>query len=677
MNSTADFLLELGTEELPPLLLPKLRDALKEGMVSGLTDAGLAFGAVQAYAAPRRLGLTVAALQTRQVDREETKLGPAEAAGVQPDGSYSKALQGFARSVNCTPEQLDLVDTPKGKRYGIQHTIAGQETADLLPQLVEQALAKLPIARRMRWGDLSDEFVRPVHWIVLMLGDTVVPFARFGIQAGNTSRGHRFLAPDPFVVNATSYEQTLEHHHVIANFEKRRSMIREDVMAVAHQAGGKALIDEDLLDEVTALCEYPVAVAGKFDSLYLDVPAEAIIAFMQGHQKFFPVVDEQGTLLPSFITVSNIAADDMSMIIAGNERVIRPRLADALFFWQRDKEQQLDDWAAQLQNVVYEQSLGSVWDKTQRIAKLGDWLCGVTQADTGHVARAAAVCRADLLSAMVGEFPDLQGIMGGYYARHAGDHDEVCAAIAEQYLPRFANDNLPDTPTGITLALAERIDTIVGILGTGYKPGGDKDPYALRRAALGVLRIIEEKKLDIDLEALCQTAAGLFEGIADKSSEAVGFIMQRFYGMKTPEQARVFEVVKAVAGGRVIDFNQREQAVLAFMAKPEAADLTQANKRIANILAKVDGAVPSKVDANLLQEPAEQGLYQALQSLTATADYTQTLENLTSMKTAIDAFFDSVMVMVEDAKLRDNRLALLGMVRQQFLQVADISRIQE
>lgn len=512
-----DLLIEIGTEELPPKALNKLCDAFAQGVVDGLRDAGIGIGNFRAYGAPRRLAVVVNDVQTAQPDRDTEKRGPAVQAAFDANGKATKAAEGFARSCGVEVEQLQRISTDKGEWLAYKVQEKGRATAELLPEIVERSLARLPVPRRMRWGAGTEEFVRPVHWVVLLLGNDVVEARILGIQAGRDSRGHRFHYPQSITLaNAGDYVAMLDRPgYVQVDPEARAEAIRQQVEQAAEKLNGRALIDEALLQEVTALVEWPVAVAGDFDEHFLQVPKESLISSMQDHQKYFPVLDTEGELLPHFITVSNIESRDVAKVKEGNERVIRPRLADAAFFWEQDRKHALETHIASLDKVVFQNQLGSLGDKSRRVAKIAQRMAEQLGANRDHAHRAALLSKCDLMCEMVFEFPDLQGIMGRYYAQHDGEPEEVALALDEQYMPRFAGDELPTTDTGQILAVADKLDTLLGIFAVGQKPSGEKDPFALRRAALGVLRILIERELPLDLRELLNMAAAALADVVD------------------------------------------------------------------------------------------------------------------------------------------------------------------
>ncbi len=691
MSERADFLVELGAEELPPKALQRLSQAFAEGVATGLAKQRLAHGEVRAFASPRRLAVWVRELVCRQPDTQMERRGPAVAAAFDDEGCPTPAAQGFARSCGVAVEDLETLETDKGSWLVYRSQQAGQPASELLPGIVEQALAALPIPKRMRWGNEEHQFVRPVHWLVMLLGSEVVPCSLLGRQAGRESRGHRFHHPGPVVIpEPAAYEALLESEaYVIADFERRRAAIAAQVEAAALELGGRAVIDPALLDEVTGLVEWPRAIAGSFDAAFLEIPAEALISAMKGHQKYFHVVDAQGGLMPHFITVANIGSRRPATVRAGNERVIRPRLSDADFFWNQDRKQPLASRLESLKSVVFQQRLGSLHDKAGRTAALAAAVAKAMGADPAQAERAGWLAKCDLMTEMVGEFPELQGIMGEYYARHDGEPEAVAVALNEQYMPRFGGDAVPASPIGQALAMADKLDTLVGIFGIGQAPSGDKDPFGLRRAALGVQRILIETQLELDLRQLLQWASEGFPAgvLADGVvAQVFDFMMERLraYCQDKGIRADEFDAVMAVAPSRPYDFYRRLQAVQAFRARPEAESLAAANKRIRNILRKADEqALPQQVDDSLLAEPQEQALYQQLRELEPEVNahfeqgrYGEALARLAGLRQAVDAFFDHVMVMADDAALRGNRLALLNQLSRLFLGVADISRLQ-
>ena len=685
--STQDFLVELGTEELPPKALKKLSEAFAQGIEQGLADANLQGTKTEIFAAPRRLAVRIADLPEKQEDKEEVVYGPPAKIGFDEAGNPTKAAEGFAKRSGVDVSEIKTGDNGK---LMIELSIKGQQTASLLANIVQNSLDKLPIPKRMRWGASRTEFVRPVHWLIMLLGNNVVEGEVLGLKAGNTTKGHRFHAPDAIeIASPAEYEEKLRAAYVMASFAERKSLIQEQVTAEGKKLGGQAVIDEDLLDEVTALNEWPVALAGNFEESFLEVASEALISSMKEHQKYFHVVDSNDQLMPNFITVANIESKDPAQVIAGNEKVIRPRLADAAFFWNTDKKQPLETRFDKLRSVVWVNKLGSIADKSQRIAALASKIAANTGADTALAERAAKLCKADLVTNMVYEFTDMQGIAGRYYAENDGEHAEVCAAMVEQYMPAYAGDQLPATATGTAIALADRLDSLVGLFGLGQVPTGTKDPFALRRASLGVLRILVEKNLDLDLSDLIDWAIDNnwpIELKAETKASLTEYMLDRFSAWYQDENipAEVFQAVRARGVTKPLDINSRVHAVFGFYKLEAAQALAAANKRVSNILAKQAGeGVGNQVDASLLQEEAEKQLAEKvtlvaneLEAVFKAADYTVAMETLAQLREPVDQFFDQVMVMADDEAVRANRLALLSNLRNLFLEVADISLLQ-
>jgi len=692
MTDRRDLLIELGTEELPPKALKKLIHAFETGIKQGLEKAELSFSAIRCYAAPRRMAVIVDGLAIRQQDRLVERRGPAISAAFDDDGNPTKALQGFARSCAATVDDLEKLETDKGTWLVFKQQQKGADTASLIVNILQQSLNDLPIPKRMRWGTLPGEFVRPVHWLVLLFGDEVIPAEILGVSSGRDSRGHRFHHPANIRIDsAHSYASQLQTEgHVVVDMMARRAAIHGQVLALATQLGGQAVLNEDLLDEVTGLVEWPVALSGSFDKRFLELPAEALISSMEEHQKYFAVRDKSGELLPYFITICNIESRDPAQVIAGNERVILPRLSDAAFFWATDRKRPLADRQAQLKTIVFQNKLGTVFDKSARVAKLAAVIANAIGGDAALAERAASLAKCDLVTEMVGEFPDLQGIMGRYYARLDGEHHDVAEALDEQYLPRFSGDKLPQTKTGQAVSLAEKLDTLVGLFGIGQPPTGVKDPFALRRAALGALRVVIENKLDVDLVLLLEQAQQGFDITLteqDVTTQVMRYLFERLRGYTSDQgfKADVFESVLAVQPSRPLDFMARLHAVAEFRQLEQAEALAAGNKRIGNILRKnhAKGDVAT-IDSALLIEPAEHALAEKLHAVTLAiepllmqADYAGVLNILADMRDTVDGFFEQVMVMADDLAVRNNRLALLNQTRALFLGVADISCLQE
>jgi glycyl-tRNA synthetase beta chain len=685
-----DFLIEIGTEELPPKALPLLSNAFVAAMSSLLQKAGLEFAAIEPFATPRRLAMIIRQLASEQPDAVMEKTGPSLQAAFSADGKPTKAAEGFARS--CGVEVTALEQKEDGGVIKLAHRShrKGATTVSLFPGMVLEALASLPIPKRMRWGSSRNEFARPVQWAVLMAGNEPITSSILGVQSGAATRGHRFHHPASIPLASPSEYQSklLEPGKVIAGFAERRAKIKILVEEQGQKLGAKAIIDPALLDEVTALVEWPVALTGNFDTAFLAVPKEALISSMKGHQKFFHVLDANDNILPHFITLANLESRDPAQVIAGNEKVIRPRLADAAFFFEQDKRNSLESRIDKLKTVVFQQDLGTVYDKSKRVGVLAAELARMLGANEKLASRAATLGKCDLLTSMVYEFAELQGIMGYYYALHDGENEEVAQALNEQYLPRFAGDSLPVTKTGMILAIAERLDTITGLFGIGQPPTGSKDPFALRRAALGILRIIVEKQLPLDLAAFVDVAVKNYATLPNTKNlraAVLDFIFERLRAWYADQgiQSDVFMAVDAVRPGGPLEFEARINAVNNFVRRPQAKALAAANKRVSNILQKADRDKVQDVQSGLLKEPAELALFAALQEVQSEAvplfavnDFDGALGAMAQLDTAVDNFFDQVMVNVDDAELRANRLALLQQLRQLFLRVADISLLQ-
>ena len=692
MSAKRDFLVEIGTEELPPKSLLTLAKAFADGIEKGLDAAGLQHGAVERFATPRRLAVRVRRLVEQQPDRAVERRGPPVKAAFDAQGAPTQAALAFARGCGIEVAALERLETPKGVWLVHRGTETGAQTLGLLPGIVQASLDALPIARRMRWGAGEAEFVRPVHWVLMLFGREEVPCEILGVPAGSVTYGHRFMAPKALrIATPASYLTTLHRRgRVVADLHERRESIRQGVAATAARLDGEAVIDESLLDEVTALVEWPVPLAGRFDAQFLDLPPEVPIATMQDHQRYFPVRDAQGRLMPWFVTVSNIESADPSQVIAGNERVVRPRLTDAAFFWSSDRKHRLDSHCEALKRVTFQTQLGSLHDKAERVRALSKSIATAVGGDAALADRAAQLSKCDLLTAMVGEFPELQGLMGRYYAQHDGEPAEVCEALQEQYLPRFAGDTLPATRTGMAVAIADKLDTITGIFATGQKPTGTRDPFGLRRAALGLLRIAVERKLDLDLQALiAQALAALpFAAPENAAREVYDYVFERLRAYYLDGEAgftittEMFDAVLATRPASPLDFDLRLRALSGFLQLPDAPSLAAANKRIANILRKSSEPIRGTVDENLLRDPAEQILSEQVDAVArivepkfAARQYTEALQTLAVLRKAVDDFFDSVLVMAEDPALRANRLALLRRLQSLFMHAADLSRL--
>ncbi len=684
-----DLLLEIGAEELPPKSLTRLASALADGIHQGLQDKDLEHGDFSWFATPRRLAVIVRDLAVTQADSQVVKRGPAIASAFDQAGNPTRAAEGFARSCGVKVADLDRLETDKGSWLSYKFLAQGARTDELVSDIINRALAGLPISKRMRWGDNDTEFVRPVHWVVLLFGRDVIRTTVLGIETGRETCGHRFHHPEAIKLSdADEYlNRLLAEGRVIADFSERKKQIRQAVIESGQACGGRALIDEDLLDEATALVEWPVAITGSFDNEFLKLPKEVLIATMQSHQKYFPVLhSDTGELTADFITIANIVSSSPDTIKRGNERVIRPRLSDAAFFWERDRKQPLEHFNPQTNKVVFQQKLGTVADKTARIKNLGVFIAGQLGVKPDLVERASYLAKCDLLTDMVGELPELQGIMGRYYALESNEHPEVAQALDEQYMPRYAGAALPETATGKILALADKLDTLVGIFAIGKAPTGDKDPFGLRRAGLGCLRIMIECALPLDLEACIAHSSRTYpDAINARSiaSEVFDFMLERLrrYYLDNGVSPAVFDAVQACRPTQPHDFNLRVLAVGEFLQLPESDSLVTANKRIRNILRQAEYTGETGADETLLVEKTEMDLYKQMHACGAgehigRGDYGAVLSALAGLRDQVDAFFDEVMVLCDDMKLRNNRLALLSELRKLFLTSADISRLQ-
>ncbi|MEG0279094.1 MAG: glycine--tRNA ligase subunit beta [Morganella sp. (in: enterobacteria)] len=684
------FLVEIGTEELPPKALRSLAESFAANLTSELAAANLTHGDVAWYAAPRRLAVKIAALADSAADREVEKRGPAVAQAFDADGKPTKAAEGWARGCGITVDQAERMVTDKGEWLLYRAVEKGNNAKELLADMVSRALAKLPIPKLMRWGDKDTHFVRPVHTVTMLMGADIIPGEVLGIKSDRVIRGHRFMGEPEFTIaHADEYPAVLETRgKVMADYNARKAIIKRDAEKAAQALGGVADLTDSLLEEVTSLVEWPVVLTAKFEEKFLAVPSEALVYTMKGDQKYFPVYDKSGKLMPNFIFVANIESSDPVQIISGNEKVVRPRLADAEFFFKTDCKKRLEDNLPRLSTVLFQQQLGTLRDKTDRLQALAGWIAGQIGADVNHATRAGLLAKCDLLTNMVFEFTDTQGVMGMHYARHDGESEDVALALKEQYQPRYAGDTLPSTPVSAALAIAEKMDTLAGIFGIGQHPKGDKDPFALRRAALGVLRIIVEKGYNLDLDTLTQEAVRLYgDKLTNKNvvTDVTDFMLGRFRAWYQ-EQGYAIDTIQAVLARRPTrpaDFDARMKAVTHFRSLEEAAALAAANKRVSNILSKSDDALNDTVQASLLNAPEEIrlaayviDLKTQLTPLYAEGKYQEALTELASLREAVDAFFDSVMVMDKDDNIRRNRLTLLNELRNLFLEVADISLLQ-
>jgi len=686
-QSHENLLIELGTEELPPKSLRQLAESFASNVEAELQKAELSFEKVNWLASPRRLALVITNLSASQADKVVEKRGPAVNVAFDAEGNATKAAQGWARSNGISVDKAERLVTPKGEWLLFKAEVKGQSVAELIPAIAADALAKLPIPKPMRWGSSPIQFIRPVHTVCMLFGKQLIQGELLGVESTRTIRGHRFLGEAELTINhADEYQSLLDDSgKVIVDYERRKAIIREQVEAVAALENGVAAIDEELLEEVTSLVEWPVTLVGSFEEKFLDVPSEALIYTMKDHQKYFPVLDTEGNLLPRFIFVSNIVSRDPIQVIEGNEKVVRPRLADAEFFFETDKKKTLESRLESLATVLFQKQLGTLKEKSERISNVAAEVAVKIDADSTHAQRAGLLSKTDLMTEMVLECPDVQGIMGMYYARFDGENEAVAIALNEQYLPRFAGDKLPTSLVACAVSLADKLDTLVGIFGIGQAPKGAADPFALRRAAIGLLRIIKDKQLDLDIVELVEIAKTQY---ADKLSnenvvnDVVDFLFARF---RAAYQANGFkvELIQSVLDRRPtkpVDFEKRIQAVAKFQELPEAEPIAAANKRISNILAKVKGEINPEVDSNLFEEDAEKALAEKLGSLEAklsplfeAGDYEAALFELASLRATVDQFFDSVMVMAENEAVKQNRLALLNRLRNLFLQVADVS----
>ena len=691
--SKRDFLVELGTEELPPKALASLMQSFADQLGEGLDEARLEHGDITAYASPRRLAVHVADLATAQASRDVEQKGPPVRIAFDDDGAPQPPALAFAKKCGVDVQALERVATDKGEWLVYRATEEGQSTESLIGPIVTTALSRLPIPRRMRWGDSDAEFVRPVHWLVMLHGSDVVDTSVMGLDAGRSTAGHRFHAPGPFdIAEPSEYLELLEKRaYVVADFADRRQRIIDGVNASAAAIDGIIVDGESLYDEVTALVEWPVPLLGRFDERFLELPPEVVTSTLTGHQRYFPVADDKGELKNAFVTVANLDSKDPAQVRDGNERVIRPRLADAAFFWNSDRKTPLDARIDDLDRVVYQQGLGTLGDKSRRVAAIAGHIATALGRNGDAVSRAAALAKCDLVTGIVGEFPELQGTMGAYYAAADGEDEAVATAIREQYLPRFAGDELPASTDGQVLALADRLDTLAGIFALGKRPSGNRDPFGLRRAALGIVRILIESELELDLKAAIDTAVALQpvdDRDADIEADLYQFIaerLRRFFQDRDPDLAtETLDAVMARQPESLLDFAHRLAAVQDFLGLDEAESLAAANKRIANILKKSGGEAADTIDAKLFEETAEKELFSALERvgsavrpMIASHEYTEALRALAELRAPVDRFFDDVMVMTDDDAIRRNRLGLLCELRTLFLDIADVSRLSE
>ena len=687
--TTQTLLIELGTEELPPKSLKELAQTFLAQIESQLNDASLSYESAVWFASPRRLAVKIEQLQENQEDKVVEKRGPSVTVAFDENGVASKAAEGWARSNGITVDQADRIKTDKGEWLLHKATVKGESIQSLLPKMVQQAINKLPIPKPMRWGSTRTQFIRPAHTLTMLFGSEVINGEVLEVQSDRLSQGHRFHSEGLVSIeHADDYEKTLSSAYVMVDYNERQQVIKQQIEKAAQELGGNALVDQPLLDEVTALVEWPVTLIGDFDQSFLAVPAEPLIYSMKDHQKYFPVMDDSGKLLNKFIFVSNIESKDPAQVISGNEKVIRPRLADAEFFFKTDKKQPLEARLASLESVLFQKQLGTLKDKSERIAALSQFIASLINENTEQAYRAGLLSKADLMTEMVLEFPQVQGTMGKYYAIHDGEDASIAQALEDQYRPRFAGDNLPEANIGCAVAIADKIDTLVGIFGINQAPKGDKDPFALRRAAIGLIRIIIEKSLNIDVTALIEHSIALYGDklINDNVINDVNeFVLGRYRAFYQEQNISVdiIQAVLAKASTAPLDFDQRVKAVAHFKGLEEATTLAAANKRVGNILAKFDGQLLDDVNADLASEEAEKALISDVEAveketapLIANKEYQAVLTALAKLKTPIDNFFDGVMVMADDEAVKVNRLTLLAKIRSQFLNVADISLLQ-
>ncbi len=690
MSKKQDLLIEIGTEELPPKSLKRLATAFHQEICAALKDNDLDFTETSWLASPRRLAVIINQLDISQSDKQQQRRGPAVSAAFDDDGKPTRATEGFAKSCGVTVDQLGKLETEKGSWLVFDTLVKGKQTQELIPDMINMALKRLPIAKRMRWGNNDFEFVRPIKWILLLLGTETIDCEIMGVKSGNNSYGHRFHHPEAIIIKqAADYADTLKQNgKVLVNYNERHSLIKDQVEKIAEKNNGTAVIDPDLLDEVTALVEWPISFAGNFNPDFLKLPKEVLIASMQDHQKYFPILDKQNELLAAFICVTNIESKEPDFIKQGNERVIQPRLSDAAFFWERDLKNGLAKHINGLNKVVYQKELGTLHEKSERLNKLISSLAKPLNIEENHAKRAAELCFCDLLTEMVCEFPALQGTMGKYYAEADGEDTDVTIALEEYYQPRFAGDDLPSTALGQCLAISEKIDTLVGIFSIGKAPTGDKDPFGLRRSAIGLLRIIIECEIDIDLNELLDLAASNYPSkvkAKDITNDVFKFLMERLrrYYLDEGVSNDTFESVLAINTSKPLDFHHRLTAVTEFRKLSEADSLAAANKRISNILKKSDFNNTLEVKDNLLAEESEVLLAKTLKEyqkkvvpMIKDRDYKSALTELAGLRESVDSFFDSVMVMCDDDDIKNNRLALLSNLNSLFLETADISKLQ-
>jgi glycyl-tRNA synthetase beta chain len=684
-NNAKDFLIEIGTEELPSKSLQQFSLSFAQELNNNLQKIGLRHGGLDLYVTPRRMAARVKNLAAMQQDREVEKTGPSVRSAYDINGNPTAAALGFARSCHVSITEIKAKPTPKGECLYYLQKIPGKKTIEIMPSIIENTLNHLPISRPMRWGNHEMAFIRPVRWILMLYGNEVVPCKLFGVQASNQTFGHRFSHPKAITIHdPAEYEQLLKQGFVIASYEKRKETIRQQIMSLS-KSKGKVVVDEDLLDEVTGLVEWPIALLGTFPDRFLKIPSEVVVSAMKFHQKCFPVFDEKDQLLPYFITIANIESKAPEEVITGNEKVIRARLSDAEFFYHTDLKHGIENHLFNLKSVIFQAKLGNMYDKAVRIAQLSEFIANELGCDTKNAARAGLLCKADLTTEMVGEFPELQGIMGYYYALQDQESQDVALAIREHYQPRFSGDALPSSLLSGVVALADKVDTLLGIFGINQAPTGDKDPFALRRAAVGLLRIMIEKRLALDLQELLTKASQFYSKFANAVPQALEFILERLraWYLEQGISSDIFSAVYARHPTRPFDFDNRIKAVAHFKKLPEAEALALANKRVSNILKQAILPVHTNINFSVLENEAEQELANLIEQKTkeiehlcSHSEYKKALTALAAFRNPVDRFFDTVLVMTEDEKLRNNRLILLNNLRHLFLQIADVSLLQ-
>jgi glycyl-tRNA synthetase beta chain len=681
-----NLLLELGTEELPPKSLLTLAQSLHDSFVKQLNDQGLSFVSSKWYATPRRLALFIESLDEVQKDREIEIKGPAVKAAFDADGNPTKAALGWASANGITIDQAERLSTPKGEWLYVKTVKKGNSTVSLVPDMFRTALKSLPIPRLMHWGDKKEEFVRPVHTLCMLFGSDLIEGSILGVNSSKTINGHRFLGKQQVTINSadTYVEQLRNEGAVVADYQERKASIIKQVTDIANSVNGVADLDDDLVNEVTSIVEEPHIFKATFEERFLKVPAEALVYTMKGDQKYFPIYDKDKKLLPAFAFASNINPADTTSLISGNERVVRPRLSDAEFFFNTDRKQSLESFFSRLETIVYQKDIGTIAYRSNCVEELARYIAKAIGADESKAARAAHLAKCDLASTMVTEFTDTQGVMGMHYAELDGEDKDVSDAIFEQYWPRFSGDAIPTKGVQISLSLAEKIITLVGIFGINMLPKGDKDPFGLRRAAIGLLRIILENSISINFVDVIEKACEILKDklkLADTKDQVVSFIYNRLKGYYQDQgiEASLFLAVLSTAPQDLVDFDKRVKAVKSFKDLPEAENLASAYKRVNNILSKAESK-DSTINDSLLQEDAEKALVEALKEVTPkvnalydSGDYSKALATLSELKVSVDNFFDKVMVNADDAAIKNNRIAILVNLHDLIGKTADIS----